>query len=191
VAAIRAAEVARWIESFLWFLPVLRHPHGGRDPARARRRLLLVVLLRRWVLAAWADSGAVAGAPRVGGDGAGAVLRIPGFARVENYHEHDMEINDLALWARSSTPESAVFLFPDAGASCTRHFPAGWRCAQSTWMESGARANTFPMSPASGGRVASVMAPRFQAGTPGRYASYGVDYVVVRNGSVYWAQRVR
>jgi hypothetical protein len=196
VAAIRAAEAARWIESFLWFLPVFAIPTGDAIQHVLGRRLLLVVLLAAGgVLAAWADSGR-----RRWSAAAWAVMALapffvyPGFARVENYpRSHDQEIHDLALWARSSTPENAVFLFPDARREL---YPGIFRAValRAVYVDwkSGGQGNYFPdVAREWWARWQAVMAPRFKPGPLGRYARYGVDYVVVRNGSVYVAQRVR
>ena len=41
---------------------------------------------------------------------------IPGFGKLENYPRlHTRELDELARWARVSTPKDPVFVFPEAG----------------------------------------------------------------------------
>ena len=124
-AAARAGADRRYLESFLWLIPVFAAPQQGRlldlvwpgftDPLFARR--LAVTLACAAIAAALLTLR-----PRLGAFPAAALFTlaaffaIPQFGRVVNYPElQTPELQALINFAHYNTPPSAVFLFPAAG----------------------------------------------------------------------------
>ena len=111
VAGVCAAAGRRYAEAVAWFAaayvlplqPVLTQP-----PEWARAALVLA-LAGATVLPFWRAPWL---APAVG---VAAFFGIPLAGGVVNYPRlHTPELAQLSAWARSSTPQDAVFLFPDA-----------------------------------------------------------------------------
>lgn len=135
IAAVKAGEQRRYWESALWFLLVfaipantrvlgllagLHWPHV-RHCALAVAGLALLATLavwaessrRKWAALPWAVALLV------------PFLLIPAYGNKKDFPAYasmktdpsldDPELRALAAWARSSTPQDAVFLFPDAG----------------------------------------------------------------------------
>jgi uncharacterized protein DUF6798 len=123
-AGIWAARRGNYIETMLWFVVVLAIPVQSRLPDLLsvssdliRRRIGVILVLAalataaaifentRKRLAPWAYAAA----------GLLPFVLVPGYAKVVNYAElHSSELDQLAGWARTSTPTSSVFLFPDS-----------------------------------------------------------------------------
>lgn len=123
-AAFRAIERQRWIEGSVWLVLALAVPMGPR---------VADVLLPQNGIAAWRLAVICALAvtlvytarlfsiSRIAGTVLGAAALAPcfvfhGYLGITNYQNlHTPEIAELAAWARTSTPATAVFLFPDSG----------------------------------------------------------------------------
>ena len=102
---------------------------------------------------------------------------------MENYPAlHTRELAELTLWARTSTPRDAVFLFPDADqdlqpgvfrAEALRTVFADWKA--------GGQVNFFKdLGEEWWSRWRRTMAQPFDANNLGRYRGLGIDYIVVR-----------
>jgi hypothetical protein len=197
VAGIRAAQSGRPVEAFCWLVIAFAVPTGNaiqhillpdlRDPVIVRRVLLVMLLAagaaavawidrrkRRWILPVWA---VLMAAP---------FLLYPAFGKVQNYPALDRaDVHELARWARSGTPQDAVFLFPDAGrelypgvfrAAALRAVYVDWKGGgQSNYLKDVAREWWE--------RWQAVMAPGFRAGHLGRFAGRGIDYVAVKRAN--------
>ncbi len=216
-AAAKAGQARRWWESVLWLLAVYAIPTHTRllqlDSAAlatplGRRRTLLVLGMA--LCAAFALRATprprllktVLTALAVGGP----FLAIPSLGQVRNYpHLHHAELDELAAWARSQTPPSAVFLFPDAGrelfpgifrakalrtvyvdwkgggqVNFLRGFAAEWWRRWQQTMEGGFRPNRWPEYAATGADYIVLRRPRKLPGrTPvyqnGRYLVYRLN----------------
>ena len=197
IAGVKAAQAGRRLECLLWFAVAFAIPAG--DPIQrtffanlgdsaGRRRLLLAVLLSAAAtLVAWAESAGFRW--RIPAWATLLVLPFflyPTFGKVQNYPQlHDQDIEELSRWAGSSTPKSAVFLFPDAGrdlypgifrASALRAVYVDWKA--------GGQGNYIP----SVGRTwwdrwQALSGLKFRRGNLRRYAQYEVDYLVLRKAN--------
>ncbi len=197
MAGIRAAQAGRRLESFVWFAAAFAIPTGDPiqwtffanlgDPV-VRRRLLLVALLAavaavvawaeqarfRWGIPAWA---ALALLP---------FYLYPTYGKVENYPRLlNPDLEELSRWARSSTGKEAMFLFPDAGRDL---YPGIFRAralrAVYVDWKSGGQANYFPeVGQEWWKRWQELGALKYRRGSPGRYAQYGIDYVVLKKSN--------
>ena len=118
IAAAKAGEQRRWWESALWFLLAFAIPVStfAGQPLTGGLGWLSLSLALLAALAAWADSGRRqwALAPW-----AAAILipffLIPALGLPKPPSPENAGLRALAAWARSSTPQDAVFQFPDAG----------------------------------------------------------------------------
>lgn len=115
-AGCRAAVKARHLESFCWFAAAYVVPAGITTAAvPSWRRIAVVLVLGALAAGACSIRGRGAATATVVAALAGFFL-IPSLGGVRNYPELDSpELDQLAQWARTSTPKEAVFLFPDAG----------------------------------------------------------------------------
>lgn len=113
LAAAVAAEERRYAAAFAWLvLPFLIPVHKGIWAPYPGVQLALVALLAAGGVAAFALRRGQA----VAAVFAAAVFLIPGWARVENYARlHSAALEELSRWARTSTAQDAVFLFPKPG----------------------------------------------------------------------------
>ncbi len=193
-AAVKAGERRRWWEAWLWFLVVFAIPAHMRllqftslelvNPLSRRRVFLVAALAASSTLAVLLmRSGRRAAVAACTLAGLLPFFAIPSFGKVRNYPNlHARELDELAAWARSSTPPEAVFLFPDAGREL---FPGIFR---------GKALRALYVDWKSGGQVnflrgfAAEWRTRWQLAMEGgfrsakveHYASLGVDYVVLR-----------
>ena len=136
--------------------------------------------------AIWADDrrrGWAAAATTV--TAAAAFFVIPVYGKVSNYPAlHNAALEELCAWARSSTPKSAVFLFPDAGrelhpgvfrAEALRTVYVDWK--------SGGQVNYFKeFGEQWWSRWQDVMAQPFTGGDSSGFASRGIDFIVLKSG---------
>src|SRR5262249_59262095 len=110
-----------------------------------------------------------------------ACFVIPIYGKVANYPAlHNATLDELCAWARSSTPKSAVFLFPDAGrdlhpgifrAEALRTVYVDWK--------SGGQVNYFKdFGEQWWSRWQDVMA---KPGNPSMLASRGIDFMVLKS----------
>jgi len=111
VAGVYATAGRRYAEAVAWFALayVLPLQPGLLDPPMWTRLGLALGLAALTVLA---GSRSAMAAPGVA---VAAFFAIPWAGNVVNYPRlHTPELAQLSAWARSATPEDAVFLFPDA-----------------------------------------------------------------------------
>ena len=114
-AGVRAAVRRQPFEAVAWFAlaylppvqPVMTQPYTFQGAA-----VVLALALVAW-LAIRLGAGREPATLLVG---LAAFFAIPGIAGVVNYpHLRTPELDQLSIWARSSTPKDAVFQFADAG----------------------------------------------------------------------------
>jgi hypothetical protein len=115
LAGAEASGARRYLEAFAWFLlPFLIPVHRLINTPYSLVQVLLICALAALAASAaamrrWAAAGVAITV-------LAATFAIPSIGNVINYSNlHDAALDDLAAWARSSTPVNAVFLFPDAG----------------------------------------------------------------------------
>ena len=107
-----AAKASRYLEAFAWFAAAYLVPVNTSITSLPDWRRAAVILL----LAAAACLSLRLGRVAVAATALAAFFLIPVLGHVVNYPKlHTPEVQQLAAWARQSTPVDAVFLFPDAG----------------------------------------------------------------------------
>lgn len=117
-----AASRGRWWEGALWLMPgfaaILSHDSLAllvprlSDPVTLKRVVLMLAFALACAAAAskWRGSVPCAAAAAIA-----PFLLIPTWGEVRNYPQLDWApVDELAAWARESTPKDAVFLFPDS-----------------------------------------------------------------------------
>ena len=188
-AACRAVAQKRYIEAFLWLLPVYLIPTNREIAWPTWNRVAVVVALallaalaiwtaqpgRRW---AWASVGSAMCA---------AVLipffLIPGYGKMRNFAPlHHADLDQLADWARASTPKSAVFLLPDAEQDL---YPGVFRveAQRAVYVDwkTGGQVNFFrDIGEEWWSRWQKTMEAPFDPEHLERYRDLGIDYLVLR-----------
>ncbi len=183
-AAVNAGRQGRWWESALWFLLAFAIPintlSGGpldilRELGWAAPACALLAALavgaepsgRKWAFPAWA---AAALAP---------FFLIPA---VHKAAASPGDVTGLAAWARSATPQDAVFLFPDAARDL---YPGVFR-AQSLravyvdWKGGGQVNFLGSFAREWWARWQRVGARRFDPRQVAAYPGWGIDYFVLK-----------
>lgn len=193
-AAVKAGGKGRYWESALWFAVVYSVPMNLRlaetcfldlaSPFAARRAALVWLLAGVAALAAWGENR-----KRLWLRFAWPVaallpfLVIPVQGRVVNYTElRTPELDALSRWARASTPQDAVYLFPDAGRQLEPGvFRADALRAVYVDWKAGGQVNFLPgFARQWWVRWQQTMAGKFQPADCARFKALGVDYVVVK-----------
>ncbi len=192
-AGIKAAQSRRYPEGFLWFAVAFAVPTEAAirrvfwpdltNPIARRRVAIVIVLAAAAVFVAWADArrkkwsaAALAVVVLV------PFFLIPSFGKVANYPDLETPpLTELARWARTSTPEDAVFLFPDAGRQL---YPGIFRAralrAVYTDWKTGGQVNFFRgLGYEWWRRWQLTMAKPFQPEDAARFAALGIDYIVL------------
>ncbi len=125
-AAWRAGSKRKLPESFAWLFVVFAIPANGvvfplipdafTAPIAKRRLIIVVALAACGMIGAWlAARRKAAGAALAAASICGAIWLIPSWGGMKNFAPlHSPELDQLAAWARASTPKDAVFLFADA-----------------------------------------------------------------------------
>lgn len=107
---------------------------------------------------------------------------IPIWGKMENYPAlHTPELAGLSEWARASTPQDAVFLFPDAGQDLQPGIfrAEALRAVYVDW-KSGGQVNFFKdLGEEWWTRWQKTMAQPFDPHDLGRYRGLGIDYIVL------------
>ena len=194
IAGVRAARAGRRLESFVWFAAAFALPTGDPiqwtffahlgDPLIRRRLLLVVVFAALAAVVAWAEQARFRwGIPAWAALALLPFFLYPGYGKVENYPQLlNPDLEELSRWARSATGKEAVFLFPDAGRDL---YPGIFRATalRAVYVDwkGGGQANYSPeVGQEWWKRWQESRALKYRPGTTGRYAQYGVDYVVLK-----------
>ncbi|PYT31027.1 MAG: hypothetical protein DMG57_06485 [Acidobacteria bacterium] len=185
VAACKAVGQKRCIEAFLWLLPVYLIPANREITWPSWNRVMVVAALallalfavwaaqslRRW---AWAAMTAAILVP---------FFLIPGYGKMRNYPPlHNPDLDQLADWARASTPTSAVFLFPDAEQDL---YPGVFRveAQRAVYVDwkTGGQVNFFKsLGEEWWSRWKNTMEAPFDPNHLERYRDSGIDYIVLQ-----------
>ena len=185
IAACKAVGQKRYIEAFFWLLPVYLIPANREIAWPSWNRIAVVLALALLALfALWAAQSSRRGAWVAV---AAAVLvpffLIPGYGKMRNYPPlHNPELDQLADWARTSTPKSAVFLFPDAGQDL---YPGVFRvkAQRAVYVDwkSGGQVNFFKsLGEEWWSRWQKTMEAPFDPNHLERYRDLGIDYIVLQ-----------
>ena len=186
IAACVAVRAGRFGEAVLWLLLAYLIPTNNRVlELPSLNRVLVVCGLSGLALAAiraddrrpswaWAITGVAAVAP---------FFAIPVYGKVTNYAAlHNAALAELCAWGRSSTPPSAVFLFPDAKQEL---YPGVFRAEalRSVYVDwkAGGQVNYFrDFGEQWWSRWQDVMVRPFEAADCVRYAGLGIDFIVLK-----------
>jgi hypothetical protein len=175
VAGVYAVTGRRYAEALAWFAVAYALPLLVGPPAWARPSLMLL-LAATTVLVLWR---APVAAPAVG---VAAFLVIP-LAGVVNYPRlHTPELAQLSQWARSSTPDDAVFLFPDAAHALD---PGIFRCealraVYVDWKGGGQVNYLKDLGEQWWSRWQQTVGAGFQPADLAKYDALGIEYLVVQ-----------
>ena len=183
-AAVNAGRQGRWWESSVWFLmafaiPIDTLPGGPLDILRelgwmAPACALLASLAvwaesggRKWALPAWAAAVVI------------PLFLIPAVQKAAAPPE---DMAELSAWARSATPQDAVFLFPDAAGDL---YPGVFRArslrAVYVDWKGGGQANFLRSFAIEWwARWQRVGAGRFDPRQVAAYPGWGIDYFVLQ-----------
>jgi len=194
-AAMRAIAKGRYVEGFLWFVLVFAIPIEPRvlhilwprpsAPLMVRRALIVLLLAFCAGLAVWAETRRIRGSRLMLATAALLpFFLLPFFGKVNRYQVwNTAELARLAAWARTSTANDAVFLFPDADlepypgifrATALRAVYVDWR--------SGLQAKTFKeFGEEWWSRWQKTMAAPFNPRHLERYQGLGIDYLAVQS----------
>jgi hypothetical protein len=170
LTAAAGVKARRPFEAVAWFALAYLIP---LQPLAWNRVLLAVALATLTALARFAPVAAVL-----------AFFAIPTLGGVVNYpHLHTPELAQLSAWARASTPQDAVFLFPDAARGLAPGIfrAESLRAVYVDW-KSGGQANYLK---AFGDewwtRWQRTMAHGFTPADLPRYEALGIGYVVLQS----------
>jgi hypothetical protein len=178
IAGCVAVQRHRYWEALPWFVVAYLIPVNTNTMQLPPANRILVVLalsglallsLRHWGLTVVA---AVA-----------AFFVIPLYGKVINYPPlHNAALGELSQWARTSTPKSAVFLFPDANREL---YPGVFRAEalRSVYVDwkAGGQVNYFKdFGEQWWSRWQDIMAKPFEPADCAKFAALGIDYIVVK-----------
>jgi hypothetical protein len=180
VAAIRAAERRRYIETFVYFFVPLMATGAEWDT----EKLTVLRLALIWALAMLVTAAAILRSRTwlVALAGLIPFFAFPEIGGIQNYPAiHSEELDDLAKWARENTSKDAVFQFADA----ERRLEPGIfraraiRALYADWKGGGQVNFLKPFSEiwAERWRIVSKQQPIDV------YARLGIDYVVFRSAN--------
>ena len=194
VAAMRAAGERRYWESVLWLIPAYAVPAQSCVLEIVLPNLSVPLIRTRFVivaglaaLTALAACAVMSGRRWALGACAAAMLLpaivLPGWGQVRNYAPlHNPELRQVSLWARSSTPKDAIFVFPDAGrgltpgvfrATALRALYVDWKAGgQANFLKDFAREWWLRWQAMGAGRFAPV--------DMDLYRKLGIDYIVLQ-----------
>jgi hypothetical protein len=178
MAACVAIQRNRYWEAIPWFVLAYLIPVNTNTVQLPSTNRIVVILaltglallsLRHWSVTILAA--------------AAAFFVIPLYGKVINYPAlHNAELAELSQWARSSTPKSAVFLFPDANREL---YPGVFRAEalRSVYVDwkAGGQVNYFKdFGEQWWSRWQDVMAKPFEPADCARFAALGIDYIVLK-----------
>ena len=193
VAAVKAAEKKQYIETLLWFgLVFATRIHtfvwecvsGLANPLGRKRDLILLILAvgagivalsekqrRRWVIVAWTAVML------------GPFFLIVNYANVDSHiYTSSPQLTEISEWAQSTTSKDAVFLFPDSDKEL---YPSifrakALRAVYVDWKGGGQVNYLKGFAEEWWSRWQQTMTTKTEPATLDRYASFGIDYVVVQ-----------
>ena len=174
LTAAAGVKARRPFEAVAWFALAYLIP---LQPLAWNRVLLAVALATLTALAVWRT-------PRFAPVAAVlAFFAIPTLGGVVNYpHLHTPELAQLSAWARASTPQDAVFLFPDAARGLAPGIfrAESLRAVYVDW-KSGGQANYLKVfGDEWWPRWQQTMAHGFTLADLPRYEALGIGYVVLQ-----------
>lgn len=199
VACLHAALQGRRIESLAWgafafILPT--QPDVWQlllpdltSPLIQRRLAMVIVLGALFALAGW-----FAGRAKAWQWAAGAAalvlpfLALPYFGKVVTERNmHEPELDELAAWARRSTPLDAVFLFPDAGKGRQPGIfrVKALRAVYVDWKSGGQVNMVENFAEEWWRRYETTMLRPLTEESLDRFAQLGIDYAVVRTENAF------
>jgi hypothetical protein len=174
LCAVAGMKAARPVERFAWF-------------ALAYVLTVQPVLTERW---AWKPALVIAGLAAVSAMWRQASLpaafaafaAIPLIGGIVNYPKlHTPELAQLSAWARSSTPQDAVFLFPDAARGLAPGIfrAEALRAVYVDWKGGGQVNYVGVFGEQWVSRWQATMAPRFNRNLVPKYDGLGIQYIVL------------
>jgi len=183
-AAAKAVAGRHYAEALLWlvlaFLPPVNREIAwpGWNRVGVVIVLALLTVVAMWVMQSGTRWSKLAASVAI----VVPFFVIPTWGRVENYPRlHTPELTQLAAWGRTSTPQDAVFLFPDADQNLEPGvFRAeSLRAVYVDW-KAGGQVNFFKdLGEEWWRRWQKTMAQPFDPHDVARYQGLGIDYIVV------------
>jgi hypothetical protein len=178
-AGVKAVARRRPFEAVAWFAlayllplqPVVTAPYAWN------RGVLVLALAALTALAVWRT-------PRLAPVAAvAAFFAIPTLGGVVNYpHQHTPELAQLSAWASASTPQDAVFLFPDAahGLDSGIFRSEALRAVYVDWKAGGQVNYLKEFGDEWWCRWQQTMARGFRPADMAKYQGLGIGYVVLQ-----------
>jgi Domain of unknown function (DUF6798) len=188
IAACVAVREHRYWEAMVWLILAYLIPANNRVlELPSPNRVVVVLALAALAFAAiWADTKRRNwAAATLAAAALAAFFVIPIYGKVTNYPTlHSPELEELYEWARSETPKSSVFLFPDAGRDL---YPGVFRAealrAVYVDWKAGGQVNYFKdFGEQWWSRWQEVTAKPFTVGVADRLAGRDVDFIVLKSG---------
>jgi hypothetical protein len=177
VAGVYAARARKWWEAAAWFAvacwlplqPVVTAPYQWRRVAVLVLIAAIAVAAVRWRVAPLAGVAAMVLIPFAGGV-------------VNNFKLETPELRQLSDWAAHSTARNAVFLFPDLGRSLAPGVfrSEALRAVYVDWKAGGQVNFNREFGEEWWRRWSDTMAPGFHPTDMPKYASAGIDYIVLQ-----------
>jgi hypothetical protein len=187
IAACVAVREKRHWEAMVWLILAYLIPANNRvlEVPSPNRIVVVLVLTGLALTAIWADNRrrnwAVAATAVTA---VAAFFVIPVYGKVSNYPAlHNAALQELCAWARSATPRSAVFLFPNAGREL---YPGVFRAEalRTVYVDwkSGGQVNYFKdFGEQWWSRWQDVTARQFTGSDSARFARRGIDFIVLKS----------
>jgi hypothetical protein len=174
LTAVAGVKARRPLEAVAWFALAYLIP---LQPLAWNRVVLALALGALAALAVWrtprfAPVAAVA-----------AFFAIPTLGGVVNYpHLHTPELAQLSAWARASTPQDAVFLFPDAARGLEPGIfrTEALRAVYVDWKAGGQANYLQEFGTEWRSRWQQTMGRRFSPAEMAKYEGLGIAYVVLQ-----------
>jgi len=192
-AGILAAERKQWIESVAWFTIMIAVPVSARifnillpdlTNALVRRTLILTLILASALTCVvyMQRFRSMVSLPLLAAAALAPFFLLPGIGQVRNYTIPDLSgVENLARFARSSTPKDAVFLFGDTGTS---PLPSIFRAESERavyvdWKAGGQMNFNESLAMEWWQRWQNTNALRFDPSQAARLHGLGIDYLVL------------
>jgi hypothetical protein len=198
IAGTKAAQAGRVGEAFAWWIVAFAIPAQAdivqlllpdvRDAALRMRWLVVAVLAAAATLTSYWEKAR----PRRAAAACGLAMLVPfwampGPAGVRNYPSLDEpELHHLGSWVRGNTPKDAVFLFPQHGRDLQPGFFRVYslRGLYVDWKVGGQVNLLREFAHEWWERWQCAMGPAFDPAEIARYRELGIDYLVVKAGTM-------